>query len=67
MAMHKWAEAAHIRMPNSVYVLVPNGMHSLVGNYGDCVTDITLQFLADPARAPDTSCTADMGVLWVLP
>jgi hypothetical protein len=63
----KWAEALHSRMPNSVYVLVPNAMHSLLSNYGDCPTDVTLQFLDDPSQPPDAPCTAGMGVQWILP
>jgi pimeloyl-ACP methyl ester carboxylesterase len=63
----KWAEALHGRMPNSSYVPVPNAMHSLLGNYGDCVAGISQQFLDNPAQPPDDACTAEMGVQWVLP
>ncbi len=63
----KWAEALHDRMPNSAYVFVPDAMHSLLGNYGDCVTDVTLQFLDDPAQMPDVTCTSAMRVRWALP
>jgi hypothetical protein len=36
---------------------VPNATHSILGNYGDCVTGIIRQFLANPARRPDSRCT----------
>ena len=63
----KWAEALHGRMPNSAYVFVPNALHSLLANYGQCVTDVTLQFLDKPAQPPDAACTARMTVQWILP
>lgn len=63
----KWAEAVHSRWPNSDYVLVPQALHSLLSNYGPCPTDITLQFLSDPDQAPDSSCTSDMEIEWVMP
>jgi hypothetical protein len=61
-----WAAEAQQRWPNSFYLYVPNGMHSVVGNFGKCPTAVTLQFLEDPAQEPDTSCTEALGVEWVL-
>jgi pimeloyl-ACP methyl ester carboxylesterase len=61
-----WAEEAHGRWPNSFYLFVPNGMHSVIGNFGECPTAVTLQFLDDPADEPDMSCTEALGVEWVL-
>jgi pimeloyl-ACP methyl ester carboxylesterase len=62
-----WAEQVHQRWPNSFYLFVPNGMHSVVGNFGECPTAITLQFLDDPAEEPDMNCTEALSVEWVLP
>jgi len=62
-----WAEEAHGRWPNSFYLYVPNGMHSVLGNYGDCPTSVTRQFLANPTTEPDMSCTETMKTKWVLP
>lgn len=61
-----WAEEAHGRWPSSFYLFVPNGMHSVVGNFGECPTAITLKFLDDPADEPDMSCTEALGAEWVL-
>lgn len=63
----KWAEAVHQRWPASEYVFIPNGMHSLLSNYGECPTDITLRFLNEPDQPLDTSCTAEMTIKWILP
>lgn len=62
-----WAKEAHQRWPNSFYLLVPNGMHSVVGNFGECPTAVTLQFLDDPAEEPDMGCSEALGIEWVLP
>ncbi len=61
-----WAEEAHGRWPNSFYLYVPNGMHSVLGNNGDCPTAVTRQFLANPTTEPDMSCTETMKTSWVL-
>jgi len=62
-----WAEEAHGRWPNSFYLYVPNGMHSVLGNYGDCPISVTRQFLANPTTEPDMSCTETMKTRWLLP
>lgn len=61
----KWAEAVHQRWPASDYVFMPNGMHSLLSNYGECPTNVTMQFLNDPTQTLDVSCTAEMKVEWI--
>jgi len=63
----RWAEEVHGHWPNSFYLYVPNGMHSVLGNYGDCPTAVTRQFLANPTIEPDMSCTETMKTKWVLP
>jgi pimeloyl-ACP methyl ester carboxylesterase len=63
----RWAQEAHQRWPNSFYLFVPNGMHSVVGNFGECPTAITLQFLDNPMTAPDMGCTDDVYIEWMLP
>lgn len=63
----RWADEAHNRWPNSFYLYVPDGMHSVLGNFGECPTDVTLQFLADPTTELEMSCTETMKTKWVLP
>jgi hypothetical protein len=46
---------------------VPNATHSILGNYGDCVTGIIRQFLANPARRPDSRCTQGLTIPFVMP
>lgn len=60
----KWAEARYGRKPDSAYSLVPNTLHSQLGNYGGCIIKVTLQFLDDPAQRPDATCTSAMRVRW---
>ncbi len=63
----QWAEETYYRWPNSFYLFVPNGMHSVLSNYGECATAVTLQFLASPAVGPDISCIEAISTKWVLP
>lgn len=63
----KWAEAVNDRWSRSFYLFVPNGMHSILSNYGECPTAVTLQFLNDPTSSPDMSCADNIRTEWVLP
>ncbi len=62
-----WAQQAAQRLEDSIYVPLPNTMHSILNNYGACPTQITQAFLDDPLSAPDISCTSDMQVKFILP
>ena len=62
-----WAVETHDRLSNSFLFIFPNTMHSIVGNYGDCPTQITYNFLADPTQEPDRTCLDTMGIEFVMP
>jgi len=62
----KWAEPVNDRWPNSFYLFVRNGMHSILSNYGECPSAVTLQFLENPTGAPDMSCADNRQTEWVL-
>ncbi len=62
-----WAQTAASAIPQAQHVLVPNAWHSIMGNNGDCPTDITLQFLVDPGAVVDASCTEGMMVVFQPP
>jgi pimeloyl-ACP methyl ester carboxylesterase len=55
------------QLPKAQVVEVPNAMHSILGNHGDCPTKMVQQFLATPAQPVDTSCTASMQVQFLVP
>ncbi|MFN8495843.1 MAG: alpha/beta fold hydrolase [Caldilineaceae bacterium] len=52
------------RLPHSYFIELPAGHASVLT---DCGVKIAKQFLADPAKPPDTSCTKEMKQEWVLP
>lgn len=58
---------AATQLPQATLVSVPNATHSILGNYGDCVTAVTSQFLAAPEQPVDASCAAQLRVPWVMP
>ena len=62
-----WAETAVSAIPQAQYIPIPNAWHSIMGNNGDCPTDITVQFLTNPETAVDAACTEEMAVQFVLP
>ncbi len=62
-----WSETAASLLPNAQLLTIPNAWHSIMGNNGPCPTDITLQFLASPGDAVDTSCTEGMQVIFLPP
>lgn len=50
-------------LSHSVYVEIPASAHLQLASYNpgsDCARAIAAQFLAHPARTPDTSCVADL-------
>jgi pimeloyl-ACP methyl ester carboxylesterase len=61
------AGIAASELPKAQLVVVPNATHSILGNYGDCPTQIVQEFLVDPAQPVNAICTAEMGVPWVMP
>ncbi len=63
----RWGQITAQRLRNSVYVEVPTGGHG-VYDIDPCPLDITLAFLDNPNRVPDTGCLADMDpVAFVVP
>ena len=55
----EWGRRADSVLPGSHYVEFPSGAHGVLGS-SDCSFDITLDFLRDPARQPDSSCVAEL-------
>jgi hypothetical protein len=62
-----FAERAADAIPQAQYVSIPNAWHSILGNNGNCPTEITLQFLTDPGSTVDTTCTKKMKIEFLLP
>lgn len=62
-----FAQSAAQVLPGAQLVDIPNAAHSILGNKGDCPTNIVKQFLAAPRRPVDASCTATMHVKFVMP
>jgi pimeloyl-ACP methyl ester carboxylesterase len=62
-----FAERAAGAISQAQYVPIPNAWHSILGNHGECPTEITQQFLADPGSKVDTTCTEKMKIEFVLP
>jgi pimeloyl-ACP methyl ester carboxylesterase len=62
-----FAATAAAAIPRAQYIPIPNAWHSIMGNYGSCPTEITLQFLTDPSAAVDAACTEEMKIEFVLP
>jgi pimeloyl-ACP methyl ester carboxylesterase len=62
-----FAQIAAAQLPQASLIAVPNATHSILGNYGDCVTGITRQFLGGPTQPVDTACTAAMRIPWSMP
>lgn len=52
-----WARLAAETLPNHHYVELPRGGHALTG-VDECITEIILAFLTDPAQEPDVRCVA---------
>lgn len=61
-----WARLAAESLPNHWYVELPRGGHALT-DVDECITDIILDFLADPAQEPDTRCVADAVRAFAIP
>ncbi len=55
-----YGQLAAETLANSTYFEFPGLAHG-VTTAGDCPTGIVLDFVADPATAPDGSCIADLG------
>jgi pimeloyl-ACP methyl ester carboxylesterase len=53
-----WALLAAETLPNHIYVELPRGGHALT-DIDECISAITLAFLADPTQEPDTGCIVD--------
>jgi pimeloyl-ACP methyl ester carboxylesterase len=62
-----WAEETHGHLPKSSYAMIPGATHSIVGNNGACVDQITIQFLSDLTRSPDTDCLSALEIQFILP
>ena len=62
-----FAQIAAAQLPQASLVAVPNATHSILGNYGECVNDITRQFLANPAQVPDSTCMQAATMPFVMP
>ena len=50
-----------------VHLLPETKVYSILGNYGECVNDITRQFLANPAQVPDSTCMQAATMPFVMP
>jgi pimeloyl-ACP methyl ester carboxylesterase len=53
-----WSQQVSDSLPNSVYVEMPNHGHGMATS---CPSAIRLEFLMDPASAPETSCADQAG------
>jgi len=62
-----WAEETQKNITGSTYIMIPGATHSLAGNYGACVDNITSQYLDDPTQPLDRSCLSGMQVQFVMP
>ncbi len=60
------AEIAASELPSAQFLTVPNAMHSILGNHGDCPTQIVQQFLSDLDDPVDAACIEEMSVKWVM-
>jgi hypothetical protein len=61
-----WNKSAFVSLPNGIFVLAPMSGHAVI-TYSMCAEQIAQAFLADPDKAPDTSCVASLEPQWVLP
>jgi pimeloyl-ACP methyl ester carboxylesterase len=61
-----WAKLAAQTLPNHVYVELPRGGHGLT-DLDECISNITLAFLAAPTRRISTRCLADSVRPFVVP
>jgi len=57
-----YAELARSQLPNVQLVIIPNAGHSILGNHGNCPTQMVQQFLIAPGQALETDCTTEMQV-----
>lgn len=55
-----YAKLAASTLSNSTYIEIPAAGHAAIP-YSDCGESIMAGFLNDPAQAPDTSCTSEIG------
>jgi hypothetical protein len=62
-----WAKETQGNISDSFYIMIPGATHSIAGNYGVCMDDISFQFLSDPSQAPNTACLSDLEIQFVLP
>ena len=62
-----YGQVAAAQLPQASLVAVPNATHSILGNYGDCVTSITRQFLENPTLRPDSRCAQALTIPFVMP
>lgn len=58
MTPPSWARLTAETLPNHIYVELPRGGHALT-DVDECISEITLAFLADPMQEPDLACIAD--------
>jgi len=62
-----WAQETQENIENSFYAMVPGATHSIAGNYGACVDEITTQFLLnEPGQVPATDCLSDLRIKFAL-
>jgi pimeloyl-ACP methyl ester carboxylesterase len=61
-----WNRSAFETLPNGVFVLAPGSAHGVI-TYSACADRIAQTFIADPNKAPDTSCLAGLKPRWGLP
>jgi len=62
-----WAKETQGNISGSFYIMIPGATHSIAGNHGVCVDDISIQYLSNPSQAPDTACLLDLEIQFVQP
>jgi len=61
-----WAQETQANIAHSFYFMVPGATHSIAGNHGACVDEITTQFLNEPGQAPATDCLSELKIKFIL-
>lgn len=60
-----WAQETQENIEHSYYFMVPGATHSIAGNNGACVDELTTQFLNEPGQAPAADCLSELKIQFI--